>query len=201
MSWLFASGGQSIGASASASSEYSGLISFRIDWFDLLSVWGALKSLLQHHSSKASVLWCSAFFMVQLSHLYMATGKTIVFTNWTFFGKVISLVFNTLPRFSSFAVILQWFWSPRKKKFVTASTFSPSICHEVMGLDAKILVFLWWVLSQLFHFPLSPLSRGSLVPLHFMPLEWYHLHIWGYWYFSWQSWLQLVLLPAQRFST
>ena len=129
MSWLFPSGGQSIGALASASREYSGLISFRTDWFDLLAVWGTLKSLLQHHSSKASVLWCSAFFMVQLSHLYMATGKTIVFTNWTFFGKVMSLLFNTLSRFASFnfkaAVILE----PKKRKFVSASTFSPSICH------------------------------------------------------------------------
>ena len=80
---------------------------------------------------------------------------------------------------------------PKKIKSVTVFTFSPSICHEVMGLDAMILVFWSWVLSQLFHSPPSPSSRGSWVPLHFLPLEWCHLHIWGYWYFSQQSWFQL----------
>ena len=84
--------------SISPSNEYSGLISFRNDWFDLLAVQGTLKSLLQHHSSKASILWCSAFFMVQFSHLYMTTGKTIPLTRWTFVGKVMSLLFNMLPR-------------------------------------------------------------------------------------------------------
>ena len=82
----------------SPSSEYSGLISFRIDWFDL-AVQGTLKSLLQHQSSKASILWCSAFFMVQLSHPYMTTGKIIALTRWTFVGKVMSLLFNSLSRF------------------------------------------------------------------------------------------------------
>ena len=80
----------------SPSNEYSGLISFRIDWFDLLAVQGTLKSLLQHHSSKASTLWCSAFIMVQLSHPYMSTGKTIALTRWIFDGKVMSLLFNML---------------------------------------------------------------------------------------------------------
>ena len=97
MSQLFASGGQSIGASPSASVlkvEYSGLISFRIDWFDLLAVQGTLKSLLQHHSSKASVLWHSAFFMVQLSYLYMTIGKTKALTIQTFLGKVMSLTLS-----------------------------------------------------------------------------------------------------------
>ena len=84
--------------SISPSSEYSGLISFRIDWFDLLAVQGTLKSLLQHHSSKASILWRSAFFMVQLSHPYVTTGKTIALTRWTFVGKVMSLLFNMLSR-------------------------------------------------------------------------------------------------------
>ena len=79
--------------------EYSGLISFAIDWFDLLAAQGILKSLLQHHSSKASILRCSAFLMVQLSHLYMTTGKTIALTRWTFVGKVMSMLFNMLPRF------------------------------------------------------------------------------------------------------
>ena len=85
--------------SISPSNEYSGLISFRIDWFDLLAVQGTLKSLLQHHSSKASVFQCPVFFMVQLLHPYMTTGKTIALTIWTFVGKVMSLVFNKLPRF------------------------------------------------------------------------------------------------------
>ena len=93
MSWLFASDGQSIGASASASILPMN-ISFRIDWFDLLAAQGTLKSLLQHHSSKASIFWCSAFFMVQLSHPYMTTGKTIVLTIWTFVNKIMSLLFN-----------------------------------------------------------------------------------------------------------
>ena len=95
MSQLFASGGQSIGASASAS---SGLISFRIDWLELLAVQGTLKSILQHHSSKASILRRSAFFTVQLSHKYMTTGKTIALTRWTFVSKVISLLFNMVSR-------------------------------------------------------------------------------------------------------
>ena len=84
--------------SFSPSSEYSGWISFRIDWFDLLGVQGTLKSLLQRHSSKASILWCSAFFMIQLSHPYMTTGKSIALTRWTFVGKVMSLLFNMLSR-------------------------------------------------------------------------------------------------------
>ena len=94
MSQLFASGGQSISFSfsISPSNEYSGLISFRMDWLDLLAVQETLKSLLQHHSSKASVLWCSAFFVVQLSHPYMTTGKTIALTRWTFVVKVMSLL-------------------------------------------------------------------------------------------------------------
>ena len=97
MSQFFASGGQSIKRSFrfSPSSEYSGLISFKINWLDLLAVQGTLKSLLQHHSSKASVLRCSAFFVVQLSHPYMTTGKTIALTRRTFVGKIISLLFNT----------------------------------------------------------------------------------------------------------
>ena len=149
MSQLFTSGGQSIGASASASNEHPGLISFRIDWLDLLAVQGTLKSLVQHHSSKASILWHSAFFIVKLSHLYMTTGKTIALTRWTYVGKVMSLLFNMLSRFvidflprrkhllisllqSPSAVILE----PKKIKSVTVSIVSLSICHEVMGLDA-----------------------------------------------------------------
>ena len=100
MSQFFTSGGQTIGFSfsISPSNEYSRLISFRIDWFDLLAVQGTLKSLLQHHSSKVSILPCSAFFVVQFSHLYMTIGKATVLTRWTFVGKVISLLFNMLSR-------------------------------------------------------------------------------------------------------
>ena len=103
--------------SVSPSNEYSGLISFRMDWFDLLAVQGTLKSLLQYHSSKASILWCSAFFMAQLSHPYMTIGKTIDLTRWTFAGKVMSLLFNTLSRFvivflpRSKCVLLSWLQS------------------------------------------------------------------------------------------
>ena len=93
------------------------------------------------------------------------------------------------------AVILE----PKKRKSVIASTFSPSVFHEVMGLDAWTSFFECWVLSQLFHFPLSPSSRGFLAPLYFLPLEWYHLHIWGCWYFSQQSWFQFVSHPAKTF--
>ena len=142
----------------SPSNEHPGLVSFRMDWLDLLAVQGTLKSLLQHHSSKASVLRCSAFIMVQLSHLYMTPGKTIALTRWTFFGKVISLFFNILswlviaflPR--SKCLLISWMQSPSavileppKIKSVTVSTVSSSICHEVMGLNAMILVF--WMLS------------------------------------------------------
>ena len=102
MSLLFVSGGQSIGASAlsiSLSNEYSGLISFWSDWSHFLAVQGILRSVLQHHSSKASIFWCSAFFMVQLLHLYMTTGKAIPLTIQTFVSKVMSLFFNMVSRF------------------------------------------------------------------------------------------------------
>ena len=125
------------------------LISFRIDWFDLLAVQETLKNLLQPHSLKASVLWCSTLFM---SQPYLTTGKTIALTRPTFVGKTSSLFFNTLSRYHNFpskeqvtfifmaAVLSAVILEPKKIKFVTASTFPPSICHEVMGLDALILV-------------------------------------------------------------
>ena len=122
MSWLFASGGQSIGVSVSASvlpNEYSGLVSFRMDWLDLLAVQGTLKSLLQHHSLKASILQRSAFFIVQLSHPYMTTGKTIALTRQIFVGKVMSLLFNTL----STLVIT---FLPRSKRLLISLLQSPS---------------------------------------------------------------------------
>ena len=135
-----------------SSNEYSGLISFRTDWLDLLAVQGTLKSLLQHHSSKA-ILQCSAFFIVQLSHPYMTTGKTIALTRWIFVGKVMSLLFNMLSRLSflprSKGLLISWLQSqpavilePKKMKFVTVSTVSPSVCHEVMGPDGHDLSFL-----------------------------------------------------------
>ena len=102
MNQLFTSGGQSIGVSVNIPmniQEYSGLIFFKMDWLDLLAVQRTLKSFLQYHSSKASIIWCSAFFMVQLSHQYMTTGKTIALTIQTFVGKVMSLLFNMLSRF------------------------------------------------------------------------------------------------------
>jgi len=121
---------------------------------DLLAVQGTLQSLLQHHSSKAYILWHSAFFMVQLSHPYMTTGKIIALTRQTFVGKVTSVLFNMLSRFAiaflprSKHLLISWLQSPsamilepKKIKSVTVSTVSPSICHEVMGIDAMILVF------------------------------------------------------------
>ena len=153
--------------SISHSNEYSGLIFFRIDWFDLLlSVQGTLTSLLQRHSSKASILWRSVFFMVQLSHPYMTTGKTIVLTTQTFVGKVMSLLFNMLSRLviaflpRSKCLLISWLQSPpavildpKKIKFVTVSIVSPSSCHEVMGPVAMIFIF--WMLSFKAAFSLS----------------------------------------------
>ena len=137
------------------SNEQPGLISFRMDWLDLLAVQGTLKSLLQHHSSKASVLQCSAFFVVQLSHPYMTTGKTIALTRWTSVGKVMSLLFNMLSRLvitflpRSKCLLISWLQSLSavilESKKIKSATVAPSICHEVMGLDAMILVF--WMLS------------------------------------------------------
>ena len=150
--------------SISPSNEYSGLISFRIDWLNLLAVQGTLKSLLQHHSSKASVLQHLDFFMVRLSHPYMTTGKTIALTSWTFVSQVMSLLFIMLsglgyclgwgiaflPRRKH--LLISWLQSPsavilepKKIKSVSISIVSPSSCDEVMGLDAMILVF--WMLS------------------------------------------------------
>ena len=139
--------------SISPSNEYSGLISLRMDWLDFLAVQGTLKSLL-HHSSKASILRRSVFFIVQLSHPYMTTGKTIALTRWTFVGKVMPLLFNMLSRLvipfllRSKRLLISWLQSPSavileppKIKSDTVSTDSPSISHEVMGPYAMIFVF------------------------------------------------------------
>ena len=182
MSQLFTSGGQSIGVSASASvlpvnsNEF-----FRIDSFNLLAVQRILKSLLQYHSSKASILQCSAFFIVRLSHPYMTTGKIIPLIRWTFVGKVMSLLFNILSRLiigflpRSKHLLISWLQlpsavilEPKKIKSHTVSIVSPSICHEVMGKDAMIFVF--WMLSfkPTFHSPPSLSSRSFLVSPHFL---------------------------------
>ena len=127
----------------SPSNEQPGLNSFRMDWVDFLAVQGTLKSLLQHHSSKASNLQRSAFFVVQISHPYMTTGKTIALTMWTFVGKIIRHSFSPKEH-----LLISWLQSPsvvilepRKIKSDTVSTVSPSISHEVVGLDAMIFIF------------------------------------------------------------
>ena len=188
--------------SISPSKEYSGLTSFKIDWFDLLTVQGTLKSLLQHHSSKALILYHSAF-IVQLSHLYMPTGKTIALTRWTFIGKVISLLFNTLSRFviaflprskhllisrlqSPSAVILE----PKKVKSVTISIVSPSLCHEVMEPDT--MIFIIWMLSfkpaflLFFTFIKRVFSSSSLSAIRIMSSAYLRLLIF----------LPAILIPA-----
>ena len=195
--------------SISPSSEYSGLISFRMDWLDLLAVQRTLKGLLQHHSSKASILRCSAFILVQLSHPYTTTGKTIALTIWTFVSKVVSLFLNTLSRFviaflprskrlwisqlqSPSTVILE----PKKRKSVTASTFPPSICYEVIGPD----VFLMLCLKPAFSLSSSILIKRLFSSSSLSALRVVSSAYRGYWRFSWKSWFQLVFLPVQHFS-
>ena len=144
--------------SISASNEYSGMIFFRIDWFDLLAVQETLKSLFQHHNSKASIFQHSAFFIVQISHPYTTTGKTIALTRWIFVGKVMSLLFSMfsmlviafLPK--SKHLLISWLQSPsavilepKKIKSVIVSIVSPSICHEMMGPD--LVIFIFWMLT------------------------------------------------------
>ena len=159
--------------SISPSNEYSGLISFRMGWLDLLAVQGILKSLLQHHSSKPSILWCSVFFIVQLSHPYMTSGKTMNLTRWNSVGKVMSLLFNVLFRLvitllpRSKRLLISWLQSasavilePKTIKCLTVSIVPPSICPEVMGLDAMIFVF--WMLSFKPVFSFSHLHKETL---------------------------------------
>ena len=151
----------SFGFSISPSNEYSVLISFKINWFDLFAVQGTLKSLLRHHSLKASVLWCSVFSMVQLSHPQLTTGKTMALTVWTFVGKVMPLLLTLLSRLvvaflpRSKWLLLSWLQlpsavilEPKKIKSVTISIVFPSICHDVIGPNATILVF--WSLKLSF---------------------------------------------------
>ena len=154
--------------------EIPGLISFRMDWFDLFTVQGTLKSLLQHHSSKASILRCSAFFTVQFSHPYMTTGKTIALTRRTFVGKVMFLLFNMLSRLvitflpRSMCLLISWLQSPPavilEPPKIKSDTVSPSISHEVMGPDA-------------YHFcPQVLLSLSSSSLLKLLPLLQFHCH-------------------------
>ena len=184
------------------------MISFGIDWFDLLAVQGTLTSLLQDHSSKASILWCSAFFRVQLSHPYIITGKTIALTRRNLVGKVM-LLFNMMSRFviaflpRSKHLSISWLQSPsavalepKKIKSVTVSIVSLSFCHEVMGPDAMILVF--WKLSFKPAFSLSSFtfikrlfSSSSLSAIRVVLSAYLRLLI-----LSQQSWFQLVLHPV-----
>ena len=192
------------------SNEHPGLTSFRMDWLNFLAVQGTLRSPLQHYSSKASILQHSAFFIVQLSHPYMTTGKTIALTRRTFVDKVISLLFNMLSRLvitflpRSKCLLILWLQSPSagilEPRKMNSATVSPSIWHEVMGPDAMILVF--WMLSfkpifSLFSFTFIKrlFSSSSLLAIRVVPSAYLRLLI-----FLLQSWFQLVLLPAQSFS-
>ena len=193
----------------SPSNEHPELISFRMDWLDLPTVQGILKSLLQHHSSKASILQHSAFFIAQLSHPYMTTGKTIALTTQTFVGKVMSLLFNMLSRFiitflprskhllisrlqSPSAVILE----PRKIKSVTVSTVWPSICHEVMGPDAMILVF--WMLRFK---PTFSLSSFTFIKRLFSSSSLSAIRVVSSAYLRLLIFLQTILIPAYASSS
>ena len=191
--------------------EYSVLISFRIDCFDLLAIQGTLKSspasqLESINSSALSLLYGPVLTFTP------AYWKNHSFDYTTCVHKVTSLFFNRLSRFAvtflpkskhllssclelSSSMILE----PRKIKSITASTFPPTICREMMGPDAKILAF--WMLSFKPAFSLSSFTfiKRLLVPLHFLPLEWYYLHSWGCWHFSCQSWFQLVIYSAWHF--
>ena len=190
--WLFASGGQSIGVSASRS-----VLPMNIQDWSLLEWTGWIslqsKGLSRVFSSttvqKHQFFWCSAFFMVQLSHPYMTTGKTIALTRWTFIGKVMSLLFNMLSRLvitflpRSKHLLISWLqspsaviWEPPKIK---SATVSPSICHEVMGLDAMSLVF--WMLSFKPTFSLSSFTfiKRLFSSFRFLPKGWCHLQIWS----------------------
>ena len=199
--------------SISPSNEYSGLISIRIDWFDLLAAQGTFKSLLQDHSSKASILQCSAFFIVQLSHSYMTTGKTTALTRWIFVSEMMSLFFNMMSRWvitflpRSKHLLILWLRSPSavileppKIKSLTIFTVSPSVCYELMGPDAMILAF--WMLSFKPTFSLCSFtfikrlfSSSSLSAISVVSSAYLRLSI-----FLPQSWFQLMLHPTRHFA-
>ena len=190
--------------SISPSNEYSGLISLRMGWLDLLTVQGTLKNLLQHHSSKPSILRHSAFFIVQLSHPYITTGKTIALIRWTFVGKVMSLLLNMLSRLAitflprSKRLLISWLQSPsavilesQKIKSVTVSIVSPSICHEVMGSDAMILIF--WKLSFK---PTFSLSSFTFIKRLFSSSSFCAIRVMSSAYLRWLIFLPAILIPA-----
>ena len=196
-----------------SSKEYLELISFRTDWFDLLEVQGTLEYSPTLTSSKASILQHSAFFMVQLSHPYMTTENAIALTRWTFVGKVMSLLFNRLSRLvidflprvkhlliswlqSSSAVILE----PRKIKSLTISIVFPSNCLEVIGPDGMIFIFSMLSFKTAFSLFSFTFIKRLFSSSSLSAIGWCHLHIWGYWYFSWQSWFQLVLHTVWHFT-
>jgi len=191
------------------------IVSFNLSlgWTSLFAVQGILKSLLQYYDLKTSVLWHSVVFMVQFSHPYVTTGKTIALIIWTFVSKVMSLLFNALSSFvitflpKSKCLLISWLQSQSAVILETKKIKSSTISTFFLFLFAmKWWVWMpWssffecWVLSQLYHSPLSLSSRGSLVLLCFLPLQWNYLHIWSCWYFSQKSWFQLVTHPAQYF--
>ena len=190
--------------SISHSNEHPGLISFRMDWLDLLSVQGIVKSLLQNHNLKASILWHSTFFTVQLSHPYMTTGKTIALTRQTFVGKVMSLLFNMLCRLvitflpTRKHLLISWLQSssemilePPNIKPDTVSTVSPSISHEVMGPDAMILVF--WMLSFR---PTFSLSSFTFIKRLFSSSSLYAIRVVSSSYLRLLIFLPAILIPA-----
>ena len=168
-----------------------------MDWLDLHAFQRTLKSLLQHHNSKTSMLWCSAFFIVQLSYPFMTTGKTIALTRWNIVGKVMPQLFNMLSRLvitflpRSKCLLISWLQSPyavnlepKKIKSVTVSTISPYIYHEVMGL--ALMIFVFWKLSFKSAFSLSSFTfiKRLFSSPSLSAIGWCHLYIWGYWYFS-----------------
>ena len=214
MSWLFASGGQSIGASASASVPPVNTQG----WFPLglTGLISLLSKGLSRVFSSITIwkhqLFCD-FFLVHLSYLYVTTGKTIVLTIQLLVGKAMSLLFNMLsslviaflPR--SKHLLISWLQSsssvilePKKIKSVTVYIFSPFICHQVMGPDAMILVFSMLSFKSGFSLSSFTFMKRLFSSLHFLPLGWCHLHIWDFLYFSWQSWFPLVIYPAQHFA-
>ena len=195
--------------SISPSNEHPRLISFRMDRLDLLAVQGTLKSLLQHHSSKASFFWCSAFFIVQLSHPYMTTGRTLALTRQTFVGKVMSLLFNMLSRLvitffpRSKRLLISWLQStsavilePKKIKSATVSIVSPSISHEVMEPDAMILVF--WMLSFK---PLFSLSSFTFIKRLFSSSSLSAIRVVSSAYLRLLIFLLAILIPAYASSS
>ena len=184
----------------SPSNEHPGLISYRVDWLDLLEVQGTFKSLVQH-SSKASILWSSAFFMGQLSHPYVTTGKTIALTRWTFVDKVMSLLFNMLSRLvitflpKSKRLLISWLESPSavimEPPKIKLTTVSPSICHEVMGPDAMILVF--WMLSFK---PTFSFSSFAFIKRHFSSYSLSAIRVVSSAYLRLLIFVPAILIPA-----